>query len=124
MLDLNRRVEGVESDRGFAVDLGPLFQPPAEAAGKAVENDVHVVGVSSLAAGHLTRVPALREALGAQGRVDIMIVVGGVVPPQDYSALYEAGAKAIFGPGTPIAEAAIDVLKKLGATSGAKQAAE
>ncbi len=112
------------ADLGFDVDIGPLFQTPDEAARQAVENDVHVVGVSSLAAGHLTLVPALREALEAEGRGDIMIVVGGVVPPQDYPALYEAGAKAIFGPGTPIAEAAIDVLKKLGARSGAKQAAE
>jgi methylmalonyl-CoA mutase len=112
------------ADLGFDVDIGPLFQTPEEAARQAVENDVHIVGVSSLAAGHLTLVPALREALEEQGRGDIMIVVGGVIPPQDYSALYEAGAKAIFGPGTPIAEAAIDLLKKLGASAGAKQAAE
>jgi methylmalonyl-CoA mutase len=111
------------ADLGFDVDIGPLFQTPEEATRQAVENDVHIVGVSSLAAGHLTLVPALREALEAQGRGDIMIVVGGVIPPQDYPALYQAGAKAIFGPGTPIAEAAIDLLKKLGA-SGAKQAAE
>ncbi len=112
------------ADLGFDVDIGPLFQTPEEAARQAVENDVHIVGVSSLAAGHLTLVPALREALEEQGRGDIMIVVGGVIPPQDYPALYEAGAKAIFGPGTPIAEAAIDLLKKLGATAGTKQAAE
>jgi len=112
------------ADLGFDVDIGPLFQTPEEAARQAVENDVHIVGVSSLAAGHLTLVPALREALEAEGRGDIMIVVGGVIPPQDYPALTEAGAKAIFGPGTPIAEAAIDVLKKLDASSGAKQAAE
>jgi methylmalonyl-CoA mutase len=112
------------ADLGFDVDIGPLFQTPEEAARQAVESDVHIVGVSSLAAGHLTLVPALREALEAQGRGDIMIVVGGVIPPQDYPALTEAGAKAIFGPGTPISEAAIDVLKKLGASSGAKQAAE
>jgi methylmalonyl-CoA mutase len=112
------------ADLGFDVDIGPLFQTPEEAARQAVENDVHIVGVSSLAAGHLTLVPALREALEDQGRGDIMIVVGGVIPPQDYPALYEAGAKAIFGPGTPIAEAAIDLLKKLGANAGAKQAAE
>ncbi|MFO7478252.1 MAG: methylmalonyl-CoA mutase [Methyloceanibacter sp.] len=111
------------ADLGFDVDIGPLFQTPEEAARQAVENDVHIVGVSSLAAGHLTLVPALREALEQQGRGDIMIVVGGVIPPQDYPELYAAGAKAIFGPGTPIAEAAIDLLKKLGAT-GAKQAAE
>jgi methylmalonyl-CoA mutase len=112
------------ADLGFDVDIGPLFQTPEEAARQAVENDVHIVGVSSLAAGHLTLVPALREALEAQGRGDIMIVVGGVIPPQDYPELYAAGAKAIFGPGTPISEAAIDLLGKLGAKSGAKQAAE
>ena len=112
------------ADLGFDVDIGPLFQTPEEAARQAVENDVHIVGVSSLAAGHLTLVPALREALEQQGRGDIMIVVGGVIPPQDYPALTEAGAKAIFGPGTPIAEAAIDLLKKLGAESKSQQAAE
>jgi methylmalonyl-CoA mutase len=112
------------ADLGFDVDIGPLFQTPEEAARQAVENDVHIVGVSSLAAGHLTLVPSLREALEAQGRGDIMIVVGGVIPPQDYPELYAAGAKAIFGPGTPISEAAIDLLGKLGAKSGTKQAAE
>lgn len=113
------------ADLGFDVDIGPLFQTPEEAARQAVENDVHIVGVSSLAAGHLTLVPALREALEEQGRGDIMVVVGGVIPPQDYPALYEAGAKAIFGPGTPIAEAAIDLLKKLGCDPAkSKQAAE
>jgi methylmalonyl-CoA mutase len=112
------------ADLGFDVDIGPLFQTPEEAARQAVENDVHIVGVSSLAAGHLTLVPALREALQAQGRDDIMIVVGGVIPPQDYPALYEAGAKAIFGPGTSIADAAIDLLKKLGCdTKGTSQQA-
>jgi methylmalonyl-CoA mutase len=112
------------ADLGFDVDIGPLFQTPEEAARQAVENDVHIIGVSSLAAGHLTLVPALREALEAEGRGDIMIVVGGVIPPQDYKALYEAGARAIFGPGTPIADAAIDILKKLGVQTSAKQAAE
>jgi methylmalonyl-CoA mutase len=113
------------ADLGFDVDIGPLFQTPDEAARQAVENDVHIVGVSSLAAGHLTLVPALREALEEQGRGDIMIVVGGVIPPQDYPELYAAGAKAIFGPGTPIADAAIDLLQKLGAKAGTKsQAAE
>jgi methylmalonyl-CoA mutase len=114
------------ADLGFDVDIGPLFQTPEEAARQAVENDVHIVGVSSLAAGHLTLVPALREALQEQGRGDIMIVVGGVIPPQDYPALYEAGAKAIFGPGTSIADAAVDLLGKLGCdTKGkSKQAAE
>jgi methylmalonyl-CoA mutase len=112
------------ADLGFDVDIGPLFQTPEEAARQAVENDVHIVGVSSLAAGHLTLVPALREALEKLGRGDIMIVVGGVIPPQDYPALYEAGAKAIFGPGTPIAEAAIDLLKKLGVEAKSQAAAE
>ncbi|MGE5259787.1 MAG: methylmalonyl-CoA mutase [Actinomycetota bacterium] len=112
------------ADLGFDVDIGPLFQTPEEAARQAVENDVHIVGVSSLAAGHLTLVPALREALEEQGRGDIMIMVGGVIPPQDYPALYEAGAKAIFGPGTSISDAAIDLLAKLGCKTGAKQAAE
>ena len=114
------------ADLGFDVDIGPLFQTPAEAARQAVENDVHIVGVSSLAAGHLTLVPALREALEALGRGDIMVVVGGVIPPQDYPELYAAGAKAIFGPGTSIADAAIDLLQKFGAKIDAKskQAAE
>ena len=112
------------ADLGFDVDIGPLFQTPEEAARQAVENDVHILGVSSLAAGHLTLVPALREALEAQGRGDIMIVVGGVIPPQDYPELYEAGAKAIFGPGTPIAEAAIDILGKLGVDAAKAAAAE
>jgi methylmalonyl-CoA mutase len=113
------------ADLGFDVDIGPLFQTPEEAARQAVENDVHIVGVSSLAAGHLTLVPALREALEALGRGDIMIVVGGVIPPQDYPALYEAGAKAIFGPGTPIADAAVDILAKFGVKDAkAAEAAE
>ncbi|HML92640.1 MAG TPA: methylmalonyl-CoA mutase [Methyloceanibacter sp.] len=110
------------ADLGFDVDIGPLFQTPEEAARQAIENDVHILGVSSLTAGHLTLVPALRQALEDQGRGDIMIVVGGVIPPQDYPELYEAGAKAIFGPGTPIADAAIDILGKLGV--GSKEAAE
>jgi methylmalonyl-CoA mutase len=110
------------ADLGFDVDIGPLFQTPEEAARQAIENDVHILGVSSLTAGHLTLVPALRQALEDQGRGDIMIVVGGVIPPQDYPELFEAGAKAIFGPGTPIANAAIDILGKLGVSS--KAAAE
>ncbi len=101
------------ADLGFDVDVGPLFQTPEETARQAVENDVHVVGVSSLAAGHKTLVPALRDALAAEGRDDILVVVGGVIPPQDYPGLYEAGASAIFGPGTVIADAAIDVLDKI-----------
>jgi methylmalonyl-CoA mutase len=94
------------ADLGFDVDVGPLFQTPEETARQAVDNDVHLVGVSSLAAGHLTLVPALRDALAKAGRPDIGIVVGGVVPPQDHEVLLQSGALAIFGPGTVIAEAA------------------
>ena len=90
------------ADLGFDVDIGPLFATPDEAARQAVENDVHIIGVSSLAAGHLTLVPDLTAALEKEGRGDIMIVVGGVIPPADYPALFEAGAKAVFGPGTNI----------------------
>ncbi|MEO0323965.1 MAG: methylmalonyl-CoA mutase [Myxococcota bacterium] len=98
------------ADLGFDVDVGPLFQTPEETARQAVENDVHVVGVSSLAAGHLTLVPELKGALRAQGREDIMVVVGGVIPPDDVPALKEAGAAAVFGPGTVIGEAAVTLL--------------
>lgn len=101
------------ADIGFDVDVGPLFQTPEETARQAVENDVHIVGVSSLAAGHLTLVPALRDALAALERDDIMIVVGGVIPPQDYDDLLKAGASAIFGPGTVISEAAMKLLDEL-----------
>nr|WP_042195743.1 methylmalonyl-CoA mutase [Kibdelosporangium sp. MJ126-NF4]CEL22196.1 Methylmalonyl-CoA mutase [Kibdelosporangium sp. MJ126-NF4]CTQ92977.1 Methylmalonyl-CoA mutase (EC 5.4.99.2) [Kibdelosporangium sp. MJ126-NF4] len=101
------------ADLGFDVDVGPLFQTPAEVARQAIEADVHVVGVSSLAAGHLTLVPALRHELAEHGRPDIMVVVGGVIPPQDFEALYEAGAAAIFPPGTVIADAVVDLLGKL-----------
>jgi methylmalonyl-CoA mutase len=101
------------ADLGFDVDIGPLFQTPEETARAAVENDVHIIGASSLAAGHLTLVPALRAALAALGRPDILVVVGGVIPPDDYPALLAAGAVAIFGPGTVIAEAASDLLDKL-----------
>ncbi|MCR9057145.1 MAG: methylmalonyl-CoA mutase [Rhodobacteraceae bacterium] len=106
------------ADLGFDVDIGPLFQTPEEAARQAVENDVHVVGVSSLAAGHLTLVPALKKALADEGREDIMIVVGGVVPPQDYDELFRSGASAIFPPGTVIAEAAVGLICKLNAQLG------
>jgi methylmalonyl-CoA mutase len=106
------------ADLGFDVDIGALFTTPAEVARQAIENDVHIVGISSLAAGHLTLVPELRAELAAQGRPDIMIVVGGVIPPKDYDALYAAGAKAIFGPGTNIASAAGDLLHKLNAQLG------
>ncbi|MFG1185379.1 MULTISPECIES: methylmalonyl-CoA mutase [Xanthobacter] len=101
------------ADLGFDVDIGPLFATPEEAARQAVENDVHVVGISSLAAGHLTLVPALKAALEAEGRGDIMVVVGGVVPPQDYEALKAFGAEAIFPPGTVIADAAKELLHTL-----------
>ena len=103
------------ADLGFDVDIGPLFSTPREAARQAVENDAHIVGASSLAAGHLTLIPELRDALAAEGRDDIMIVVGGVIPPQDFEALLEAGATAIFPPGTVIAEAAVELLEKLNA---------
>jgi methylmalonyl-CoA mutase len=113
------------ADLGFDVDIGPLFATPAEAARQAVENDVHILGVSSLAAAHLTLVPELKTELSKQGRGDIMIVVGGVVPPQDYDALMQAGAEAIFPPGTVIAEAAEKLLKKLNKRLGhGKEAAE
>jgi methylmalonyl-CoA mutase len=102
------------ADLGFDIDIGPLFQSPAETARQAVENDVHIVGVSTLAAGHLTLVPLLRQELAKLDREDIMIVVGGVIPPQDYPALREAGAAAVFGPGTVIAEAAVQLLQGLG----------
>jgi len=113
------------ADLGFDVDIGALFATPSEAARQAVENDVHILGVSSLAAAHLTLVPELKRELEKQGRGDIMIVVGGVVPPQDYAALKAAGAEAIFPPGTVIAEAAEDLLKSLNRRLGhAKAAAE
>ena len=101
------------ADLGFDVDVGPLFQTPAEVAAQAAEADVHIVGVSSLAAGHLSLVPALRSELAELDRSDIMVVVGGVVPPDDYDALHEAGAAAIFPPGTVIAEAAVGLLDSL-----------
>jgi len=101
------------ADIGFDVDVGSLFSTPDEVARQAADNDVHVVGVSSLAAGHLTLVPALRDALAEVGRPDIMIVVGGVIPPGDFDELHAAGAAAIFPPGTVIADAAIGLLQKL-----------
>ena len=106
------------ADLGFDVDVGPLFQTPEEVAAQAVESDVHVVGVSSLAAGHLTLVPALRDALGGQGRDDIMIVVGGVIPPQDFEELRAAGAAAIFPPGTVIPDAALGLMTSLAEQHG------
>ena len=101
------------ADLGFDVDIGPLFQTPAEAARQAVENDVHVLGVSSLAAGHKTLVPAVLAELEKYGRSDIVVIVGGVIPKQDYQFLFDAGAAAVFGPGTPIAQAAIDIIELL-----------
>ncbi len=109
------------ADLGFEVDMGPLFQTPDEAAAQAIADDVHIVGVSSLAAGHLTLVPALKKALVEAGRGDIMVVVGGVIPPQDFAALREAGAEAIFPPGTVITEAAADLLETLNQRLGYAQ---
>ncbi|EXU64769.1 methylmalonyl-CoA mutase [Streptomyces sp. PRh5] len=106
------------ADLGFDVDVGPLFQTPEEVARQAVEADVHIVGVSSLAAGHLTLVPALREQLAEAGREDITVVVGGVIPPQDVQTLHEAGAAAVFLPGTVIPDAAHDLVRKLAADLG------
>ncbi len=101
------------ADLGFDVDVGPLFQTPEEAARQAIENDVHAIGISTLAAGHRTLVPALINALRTQGANDIVVFVGGVIPQQDYEALYKAGAKGIFGPGTPIPQSAAEVLKQV-----------
>lgn len=111
-------VASAYADMGMDVDVGPLFQTPAEAARAAVDNDVHIVGVSSLAAGHLTLVPALREELKKLGREDIMIVVGGVIPPGDFQELYDDGAVAIYPPGSVIADSAIDMLTKLSTQLG------
>ena len=98
------------ADIGFDVDIGPLFQTPEEAALQAIENDVHVVGISSQAAAHKTLVPQLIEALKQQGAGDVVVVVGGVVPPKDYEGLQSAGVAAVFGPGTNITEAALEVI--------------
>jgi methylmalonyl-CoA mutase len=111
------------ADLGFDVDVGPLFQTPDEAARQAVENDAHIVGVSSLAAGHLTLVPMLKSALEKLGAANTLIVVGGVVPPQDYEALYKAGATAIYPPGTVISEAAVNLLRILNEKYGYSQMA-
>jgi methylmalonyl-CoA mutase len=101
------------ADLGFDVDIGPLFQTPEEAARQAAENDVHILGISSLAAGHKTLVPQTMEALSQLGRPDILVVVGGVIPQQDYEFLKKAGAAAVFGPGTVIAKAAQELLSVL-----------
>jgi methylmalonyl-CoA mutase len=109
------------ADLGFDVDIGPLFQTPEEAARQAIENDVHVVGVSSQAAGHKTLVPELIKALRAQGGGDILVVCGGVIPAQDYDFLKAAGVSAIYGPGTNIPKAASEILTLL--RGGTRQAA-
>ncbi len=101
------------ADMGFDVDIGPLFQTPEEVAHQAIENDVHIVGASSLAAGHKKLIPQLIEALKKQGRPDIMVIAGGVIPPKDYDFLYQAGVAAVFGPGTVLTKAAIEILEKL-----------
>jgi methylmalonyl-CoA mutase len=101
------------ADLGFDVDIGPLFQTPKEVARQAAENDVHILGVSSLANGHKTLVPEVIKELKELGREDIMVVAGGVIPQQDYQFLYNAGVSFVFGPGTKIPEAAIDILTKL-----------
>ena len=101
------------ADLGFDVDMGPLFQTPAECARQAIENDVHAVGISTLAAGHKTLVPAIIDELRQQGAEDIIVFVGGVVPAQDYEFLYQAGVKGIYGPGTPIPASAKDVLEQI-----------
>ena len=106
------------ADLGFDVDIGPLFQTPDEAAKQAVENDAHVIGVSSQAAGHKTLVPALKMALAKEGAEDILIVVGGIIPHQDYDFLFQNGASAIFGPGTPVTTAAVEVLKAIEKAKG------
>ena len=109
------------ADLGFEVEIGPLFATPEEAARQAVENNVHIIGVSSLAAGHLTFVPQLRAALAREGGAKIMIVVGGVIPRQDFDALREAGVAAIFSPGTAIPEAAARLIEELNNRLGYRQ---
>jgi methylmalonyl-CoA mutase len=109
------------ADLGFDVDIGPLFATPEEVASQAVENDVHVVGVSSLAAGHLSLVPQVRAALDGAGRPDILVVVGGVIPPADHEAVRQAGAVAVFGPGTVISEAALGLLAVMEEALGASR---
>jgi len=101
------------ADLGYDVDMGPLFQTPEECARQAIENDVHAVGISTLAAGHKTLVPAIIASLKAQGADDIIVFVGGVIPRQDYGFLYDAGVKGIYGPGTPIPVSAKDVLEQI-----------
>jgi methylmalonyl-CoA mutase len=119
-----RVIASAFTDLGFEVEIGPLFATPQEAARQAIETDVHIVGLSTLAASHLTHVPELRAELDRLGRGDIMIVVGGVVPPQDYDALRQSGVAAIFPPGTVIADAAEGLLKTLSRRLGHAQTAE
>ena len=109
------------ADLGFEVDIGPLFQTPEDAARQAIENDVHVVGASSLAASHMTLVPQLRRALDEAGAAHILIVVGGVIPDRDHAALREAGASRIFGPGTVITDAARSLIEALNDALGYRQ---
>ena len=101
------------ADLGFDVDVGPLFQTPEEVVKQAIENDVHIIGISSLAAGHKTLVPKVVSALTNFGRKDILVIAGGVIPKQDYNYLFNKGVSGIFGPGTVIAESAIEILEKL-----------
>jgi len=110
------------ADLGFDVDIGPLFQTAEECARQAIENDVHAIGVSTLAAGHKTLVPAVLQALKAQGADDIVVFVGGVIPRGDYEFLYDAGVKGIYGPGTPIPASAKDVLEQIKRSLAAVQA--
>jgi methylmalonyl-CoA mutase len=110
------------ADFGFEVVIGPLFQTPGEAADEAVDKAVHVLGVSTLAAGHLTLTPELVAELKARGKGDLMVVLGGVIPPEDVQALKDMGVTSVFGPGTPIADAAIEVLDRLNARLGYAQA--
>ena len=110
---LPKVVSTAYADMGFDVDIGPLFQTPAEAAKQAVENDVHVLGISSLAGGHKTLVPQVIEELKKLGREDILVTVGGVIPQQDYKFLFDSGASGIYGPGTKISVAAQEILKLL-----------
>ena len=105
------------ADLGFDVDIGPLFQTPSEVAKQAMENDVHILGVSSLAAGHKTLMPQVVEELHKQGMKNVVVVAGGVIPEQDYEYLFNHGVDVVFGPGTVIAEAAIEILQKLSTTN-------
>ncbi len=118
MIEVKKVIATAFADIGFDVDIGPLFQTPEETATQAIENDVHIIGASSLAAGHLTLIPKLKKELQKHERDDIMIVVGGVIPPQDYKKLKEAGASAIFPPGTVISEAAIELINKIADFNG------